>query len=95
MTAAPGQGDPAHPGTGRRAGPLVVDVGALRPGHGSGAFGVLAALARMRLAARRTGYVVRLRGVTPELRHLLEQTGLAGEFEWEPEEREEVRGVEE
>lgn len=57
--------------------------------------GTLAALARLRLAARRTGRTVLLRGASPGLRALLELAGLDGEFEWEPEEREEAGGVEE
>jgi anti-anti-sigma regulatory factor len=71
--------------------PLVVDVSGL-PGTAPGTLG---ALARLRLAARRTGHTVRLRGATAELRNLLELAGLAGEFEWETEEREEERGVQE
>jgi hypothetical protein len=55
----------------------------------------LAALARLRLAARRAGHGVRLCCASPELRAWLEWAGLAGEFEWEPEEWEEVGGVEE
>jgi anti-anti-sigma regulatory factor len=64
--------------------PLVVDVTGL-PADSAGTIG---ALARLRLAARRTGNTVRLRGATAELRELLELAGLAGEFEWEAEERE-------
>ncbi|MEW2520759.1 STAS domain-containing protein [Actinacidiphila alni] len=64
--------------------PLVVDVTEL-PADSAGTIG---ALARLRLAARRTGHRVRLRGATAELRELLELAGLAGEFEWEAEERE-------
>jgi hypothetical protein len=56
---------------------------------------LLAALARLRLAARRTGHQVRLSGACPALRALCELAGLAGEFEWEPEQREEVGGVKE
>ncbi|MEU6852103.1 STAS domain-containing protein [Actinacidiphila alni] len=73
MTAAPGPMEP-----------LVVDVTGL-PANSAGTIG---ALARLRLAARRTGHGVRLRGATAELRELLELAGLAGEFEWEAEERE-------
>ncbi|SFE87791.1 STAS domain-containing protein [Actinacidiphila alni] len=73
MTAAPGPMEP-----------LVVDVTDL-PANSAGTIG---ALARLRLAARRTGHRVRLRGATAELRELLELAGLAGEFEWEAEERE-------
>lgn len=80
MTAPPG---PAEP--------LVVDV----TGLAGSAPGVIGALSRLRLAARRTGHTVRLRGATAELRNLLELAGLAGEFDWETEQREEMRGVEE
>lgn len=73
MTAAPGPMEP-----------LVVDVAGLP----DGAPGTVGALARLRLAAHRTGHTVRLRGATAELRELLELAGLAGEFEWEAEERE-------
>ncbi|HEY5837078.1 hypothetical protein [Streptomyces sp.] len=59
------------------------------------ALAALAALARLALAARRTGHRVRLRGAAPALRGLLELAGLAGEFEWEPEKREQVRNVQE
>lgn len=55
----------------------------------------LGALARLRLAARRTGHRVRLCGASPGLRMLVQLAGLGGEFEWEPEEGEEpVRVVE-
>lgn len=57
--------------------------------------GGLAALARVALAARRAGRRVRLCGASPALRGLLERAGLAGQFEWEPEEGEEPLGVEE
>jgi hypothetical protein len=105
VTAAPGQDDPARSGRPRRTEPVVVvDVSGLCVDHPDGSFSmdrpgtdlaVVAALARMRLAARRTGNRVRLRGAAPELRQLLELTGLAGEFEWEPEEGEEAGGVQE
>ncbi len=42
------------------------------------------ALARLQLSARRTGCAVRLRDVTPQLRGLLELTGLGGVFAVEP-----------
>jgi ABC-type transporter Mla MlaB component len=57
--------------------------------------GALAALARLRLAAHRTGRTVLLTGASPGLRALLELAGLDGEFEWDPEEREQPGGVEE
>jgi hypothetical protein len=60
-----------------------------------GGLAVVAALARLRLAARRTGHRVRLSGASPQLRKLLELVGLAGEFEWQAEEGEEAGGVEE
>jgi len=78
----------APTGSGRPSVPL--DVSTL-----AASTGTLAALARLCLAARRTGYGVRLYGASPALRVLLEWAGLAGEFEWEPEEREQVGGVEE
>ncbi|WP_327288223.1 hypothetical protein [Streptomyces sp. NBC_01198] len=49
----------------------------------------LGALATLLLAARRTGRRVRLCGASPGLRTLVRLAGLGGEFEWEPEEREE------
>lgn len=55
----------------------------------------LSALAHVALAARRAGHRVRLRGASAPLRGLLELAGLAGQFEWEPEEREEPLGVQE
>ena len=57
--------------------------------------GALAALGRVALAARRTGRRVRLCGASAALRALVELAGLGGQFEWEPEEREEPCGVEE
>jgi ABC-type transporter Mla MlaB component len=53
------------------------------------------ALARLDVAARRLGRRVRLLGVTPELRELLEFVGLPIEPGRQAEEREEVRRVEE
>lgn len=95
-------GDPASDPPARPAAEVVVDIRGLAglPGRGGtpdagGGLGAVAALARMRLAARRTGYRVRLRGASPEVRRLLELTGLAAEFEWEPEEGEEPGGVQE
>ena len=77
--------------------PVVVDVSGLDEDVGStgGGLAAVAALARLRLAARRTGHRVCLKGAGPGLRNLLELSGLAGEFEWEPEEGEEAGGVEE
>jgi anti-anti-sigma regulatory factor len=76
---------------------VVVDVSGLPDDAGStgGGLAAVAALARLRLAARRTGHRVRLKGAGPALRNLLELSGLAGEFEWEPEEGEEAVRVEE
>lgn len=102
--AAPGVPDPADradpvdrtlPAARDRPGgpePAVVelDVGGLPAGLRS-----VAALSRLRLAARRTGHAVRLCGAAPELRALLERAGLGGEFEWQAEEREDPLGVEE
>lgn len=76
--------------TGPRGTVVVLEAGAL-----AASTGALAALARLALAARRTGHRVRLRGASPALRALLDRAGLAGEFEWEAEQREEGGGVEE
>jgi len=76
--------------TGPHGAVVPLDVGSL-----AASTGTLAALARLRLAARRTGHGVRLRGASPELRALLEWAGLAGEFEWQAEEGVEPGGVEE
>lgn len=105
---APGGPEPAGPAPGggpTACGPpppgrplVAVDVSGLpaaADGDLLGGLGAVAALARLRLAARRTGHRVRLRGASPELRALVESAGLGGEFEWEAEEREEMRGVEE
>jgi hypothetical protein len=102
--AAPGAPDPADradpaeradpAGQDRPTGPepavVELDVGGLPVGLRS-----VAALSRLRLAARRTGHAVRLCGAAPELRALLERAGLGGEFEWEAEEREDPLGVQE
>jgi anti-anti-sigma regulatory factor len=93
VTAAREPDDPARPEAAGR--PIVVDVTGLPRGGPGGAAAAVAALARLRLAARRTGHRVRLTGATPALLALLDQSGLVGEFEWEPEDREEVRGVQE
>ncbi|WP_405785758.1 STAS domain-containing protein [Streptomyces sp. NBC_00138] len=77
----------SYEGAGRPV--VVVDAGGLE------GLGAVAALARLRLAARRNGRRLRLRGASPGLRALLELTGLAGEFEWEPEEGTEPLDVEE
>ncbi|MBY8878488.1 hypothetical protein K7862_12700 [Streptomyces sp. PLK6-54] len=80
---------------------VVVDVsglpaaGAPPEGEPLAGLGAVAALARLRLAARRTGHRVRLCGASADLRALVELAGLGGEFEWEAEEGEEPRGVEE
>ncbi len=67
--------------------------------------GIVDALARLALAARRAGCTVRLRGACPQLRALVGLAGLGTvlpcaedsvvEVRWQPEEREEVGGVQE
>jgi len=84
---------PARPDAANR--PIAVNVSGLPSGAPGAGLAAVAALARLRLAARRTGHRVRLTGATPALRALLEGSGLAGEFEWEPEEGEEAGGVQE
>jgi anti-anti-sigma regulatory factor len=81
VTPAPGSENAA----GQR-GPVTVTVDAAGLPATTAAVG---ALARLRLAARRTGHRVRLCGASPGLRALVHLSGLGGEFEWEPEEREE------
>ena len=85
----------------RDDGTVVCDVGALARAD----LLVVAALARLQLAARRVGREVRLRHASDELRELLEFTGLSEvlplsaelrvEPRWKPEEREQPLGVEE
>ncbi|MFI1097192.1 hypothetical protein [Streptomyces sp. NPDC020917] len=99
MAASGGPYDPACPESGERL--VTVDVSGLPPageppdGDGLAGLGAVAALARLRLAARRTGHRVRLRGASADLRALVELAGLAGEFEWESEEGEQPSGVQE
>jgi hypothetical protein len=73
---------------------VVCDVGSLGPDASA-----IDALARFQLGARRLGFEVRLRGMSNELRELLEFVGLAAvlgvETGGQPEEREEPLGVEE
>lgn len=57
---------------GAGAGPVVVDVGAVRAPD----LAALEALARLRLTARRLGRRIRLRGASGELRALLARAGL-------------------
>ncbi|WP_329137590.1 hypothetical protein OG552_28080 [Streptomyces sp. NBC_01476] len=93
----PGAGPPGPAGNHRSdpRPPVAVDVSGL-PYRGAGrGLAAVAALARLGLAARRAGRQVRLTGADPGLRALLGRSGLAGEFQWEPEEGEEVRGVQE
>lgn len=85
MTAAPGTENTAGRGE-----PTTVSVDAAGLPATTATLG---ALARLRLAAHRTGYRVRLCGASPGLRMLVQLAGLGGEFEWEPEEREEPGGV--
>lgn len=68
--------------------PIRVDVAGL-----PATTATLGALARLGLAARRAGHRVRLCGASPGLRMLLRLAGLDGQFEWEPEQREEPDGV--
>ncbi len=74
---------------------LVCDVSAI----GQPDMALVAALARLQLTVRRLGRRMRLRGATPALRQLLGLAGLAGVLgvePWgEPEDREEMLGVEE
>jgi ABC-type transporter Mla MlaB component len=86
--AVPDVPEPQVPGPAEQQ--VTVDVHGLIATTGS-----LAALVRLRMAARRTGRPVTLRGASADLRELLELAGLSGEFEWEAEEGEEPRGVEE
>jgi STAS domain len=73
---------------------IVCDVGALAADAAS-----VDALARLRLAARRRGFELRLRHASAELQALLTFVGLDEvlrvEAEGQPEEREERLGVEE
>jgi hypothetical protein len=99
VAAARGAQEPSCPDSGDRL--VTVDVSGLpaagEPPDGEplAGLGAVAALARLRLAARRTGHRVRLRGASADLRALVELAGLGGEFEWEPEEGEQPAGVEE
>ncbi|WP_329173739.1 MULTISPECIES: STAS domain-containing protein [unclassified Streptomyces] len=81
---------PGHENTAGQAGRTAVSVDAAGLPATTAALG---ALARLRLAARRAGYRVRLCGASPGLRALVELAGLGREFEWEPEEREEPERV--
>ncbi|CAG6397329.1 STAS domain-containing protein [Actinacidiphila cocklensis] len=85
MTAAPGTENTAG-----HSEPTTVSVDAAGLPATTATLG---ALARLRLAAGRTGYRVRLCGASPGLRMLVQLAGLGGEFEWETEEREEPGGV--
>lgn len=88
--SAPGPPDAASARPARPPAVVELDVRGLPAG-----LRTVAALSRLRLAARRTGHAVRLCGAAPALRELLERAGLGGEFEWEAEEREDPLGVEE
>jgi hypothetical protein len=75
---------------------ILCDTGAA----GGADLGVVEALARLALAARRAGLELALVGVTSDLRELialagLERVLLGGEARGEPEQREEAPGVEE
>lgn len=72
-------------------GVLVCDVGGLGPPG----LGVVDLLARLQLAARRSGGRIRLRDADPALYALLDLVGLRFEAEREPEQREPALGVEE
>ncbi|SDO54011.1 hypothetical protein SAMN05216259_110211 [Actinacidiphila guanduensis] len=76
--------------TGPRAAAVRLDARGL-----AATTGTLAALARVLLAARRTGRPVRLCRASGQLAALLRLAGLAGEFEWQAEEGEEPFGVQE
>lgn len=84
---------------GTDAGLVVCDVGALADADAV----TVEALARMQLTARRLGHSIRLRRASGELQDLLALTGLCDVLprgaglglERQPEEREQVRGVEE
>ncbi|MEE1759031.1 MULTISPECIES: STAS domain-containing protein [unclassified Streptomyces] len=76
-------------GTG--AGVVVCDIA----GIGPPGLGVIDALARMQLTARRAGGRIRLRDPDPALRALLGLVGLAFEVEGQVEEGEPAGGVEE
>lgn len=99
---APGLCDGARHALDGRAGELLVcDVG----GVASTDAGTVDTIARVALGARRLGSPIRLRAASPELRELLDLMGLAEVVPCEggsalqsrrqPEEREELRGVEE
>lgn len=64
-------------------------------GTGSVDLAVVAALARLQLAARRLGGTIEVAGMSGELAELLDLVGLRREFEREAEEPEDVLGVEE
>jgi anti-anti-sigma regulatory factor len=74
--------------------PIVCDAASLAPD-----IDTVDALARLRLTARRLGAELHVRGVSPELRALLELCGLAGVLHVEAgrqaEQREHPVGVEE
>ncbi len=76
---------------GSGAGVVVCDVGGLGP-PGLGAVDLLA---RLQLAARRSGGRIRLRDPDPALLALLDLIGLRFEVEGQPEQREPALGVEE
>lgn len=76
-------------GTG--GGVVVCDVA----GIGPPGLGVIDALARLQLAAKRAGGRIRLRGPDPALRALLGLVGLAFDVEGQVEEGEPAGGVEE
>ncbi|WP_330459464.1 STAS domain-containing protein [Streptomyces sp. NBC_00820] len=73
------------------AGIVVCDVGGLGPPG----LGAVELLARLKLAARRAGGGIRLRGPDPALLALLDLVGLPVEVEGQPEQREQALGVEE
>ncbi|MGV9450730.1 STAS domain-containing protein [Streptomyces sp. NPDC003635] len=72
-------------------GVVVCDVGGLGPPG----LGVVDLLARLQLAARRSGGRIRLRDPDPALHALLDLVGLRFEVEGDPEQREPALGVEE
>lgn len=73
------------------AGAVVCDVAGLGPPG----LGAVELLARLELAARRSGGRIRLRDPSPALHALLDLVGLRLESEGQPEQREPSLGVEE
>jgi hypothetical protein len=66
--------------TGKRARAIVVRM----EGPAAPDLGMIDALARLQVAARRTGWTIRLRVACPEVRGLIELVGLADALALEP-----------